>query len=381
MRATLIHAARDIRVEDVPDPAVQRPTDALVRVTAACVCGSDLWPYRGVVETSEPHRIGHEFVGVVEDVGADVSTLSVGDFVIAPFALSDGTCAHCRNGVQTSCVHGAWWGGEDEEGLPIDGGQGQAVRVPMADGTLVAVPGLGDGPDDKLLAGLLTLSDVMGTGHHAARCGRSGQRAPPSSWSATGPSASAPSSRLVASARTASSPCPGTPTGRRWRATSARPTSSRRGATTVSPPSRSCSVASAPTRRWSAWAPRSRCSRRSTPPVPAVGSGTSVCPAGGSELPIRKLFSSNVSVGGGVAPVRAYIPELLEDVLSGAIDPGRVFDLVLPLDAGAGGLRGHGRAPVDQDDAATLTSAGELAVQRGQHRAGHGVGVVAADHC
>src|SRR4051812_49353561 len=162
VRATLIHGTRDIRVEDVPDPEVRRSTDALVRVLAACVCGSDLWPYRGVTPTDEPHRIGHEFVGIVEDLGAEVSTLRVGDFVIAPFALSDNACVHCRNGVHTSCVQGAWWGGKDGNGLPIDAGQGQAVRVPMADGTLVATP---ERPDEPMLPSLLALSDVMGTGH------------------------------------------------------------------------------------------------------------------------------------------------------------------------------------------------------------------------
>jgi threonine dehydrogenase-like Zn-dependent dehydrogenase len=169
VRATLIHAPRDIRVEDVPDPRVQRAGDALVRVVAACVCGSDLWPYRGVAETTEPHRIGHEFVGVVEEIGSEVRTMRPGDFVIAPFALSDGTCVHCRNGVHTSCLHSAWWGGEDAEGLPIDGGQGEAVRVPMADGTLVVAADASEQPADAEVAGLLTLSDVMGTGHHAAR--------------------------------------------------------------------------------------------------------------------------------------------------------------------------------------------------------------------
>ncbi|MGH8969684.1 MAG: alcohol dehydrogenase catalytic domain-containing protein, partial [Actinomycetes bacterium] len=165
MHATLIHAARDIRVETVPDPSLHLPTDALVRVVATCVCGSDLWPYRGVTDVESPHRIGHEFVGVVEEVGADVPTLTAGDFVIAPFAISDGTCAHCRNGVHTSCEHGGWWGSSDEHGHPVDGGQGEWVRVPQADGTLVATP---DHPDASMVPGLLTLSDVMGTGHHAA---------------------------------------------------------------------------------------------------------------------------------------------------------------------------------------------------------------------
>lgn len=331
MRATLIHAARDIRVEDVPDPTVQRPTDALVRVTAACVCGSDLWPYRGVVETSEPHRIGHEFVGVVEDVGAEVSTLSVGDFVIAPFALSDGTCAHCRNGVQTSCVHSAWWGGEDEEGLPIDGGQGEAVRVPMADGTLVAVPGLGDGPDDKLLAGLLTLSDVMGTGHHAAVAAGVGKGSTVVvvGDGAVGQCAVIAARRLGADRIIAMS-----------RHADRQVLARDFGATDIVEARGADGVAAVQELLDGLGADAAlECvgtKESMQQAIDATRPGGRVgyvgVPAGGSELPIRQLFSSNVSVGGGVAPVRAYIPELLEDVLSGAIEPGRVFDLVHALE-------------------------------------------------
>ena len=152
MLATVIHAARDIRVEEVPDPVLSTGGDAIVRVVAACVCGSDLWPYRGVTETEEPHRIGHEFVGIVEEVGPQVEVIRPGDFVIAPFYVCDGTCANCRNGVSTSCLSGGWWGSEDRFGG-------------FADGTLAVVPGpIGD---DEI-PGLLTLSDVMGTGHHAA---------------------------------------------------------------------------------------------------------------------------------------------------------------------------------------------------------------------
>jgi len=190
VRATLIHGPRDIRVEVVADPVVQQPGDAVVRVVAACVCGSDLWPYRGVTEISRPRRIGHEFVGVVEDVGSEVATVRVGDFVIAPFALSDNTCVHCRNGVHTSCANGAWWGGTDEHGGRIDAGQGEAVRVPMADGTLVATPEM---PDDAMIPSLA-----------CARCW------PPAGW-----------------ARSASSRCRGTPTGRPSLRSSARPTSWR----------------------------------------------------------------------------------------------------------------------------------------------------------
>ena len=331
MRATLIHAARDIRVEDVPDPGVQRPTDALVRVTAACVCGSDLWPYRGVTETSEPHRIGHEFVGVVEDVGTDVSTLSVGDFVIAPFALSDGTCANCRNGVHTSCVHSAWWGGEDEEGLPIDGGQGEAVRVPMADGTLVAVPGLGDGPDEALLAGLLTLSDVMGTGHHAAAAAGVGKGSTVVvvGDGAVGQCAVIAARRLGADRIIAMS-----------RHADRQALARDFGATDIVEARGADGVAAVQELLGGLGADAAlECvgiKESMEQAIDATRPGGRVgyvgVPAGGSELPIRQLFSNNVSVGGGVAPVRGYIPELLEDVLSGAIDPGRVFDLVLPLE-------------------------------------------------
>lgn len=166
MRATLLHGPGDVRVEQVPDPQVRRSHDAVVRVVATCVCGSDLWPYRGARPVPEPRRIGHELVGVVEEVGADVRTVRPGDFVVAPFSLCDGTCVHCRNGVHTSCEKVAWWGSPDQDGEPVDAAQGEYVRVPMADGTLVVTP---EHPDEALLPHVLTLTDVMGTGHHAAR--------------------------------------------------------------------------------------------------------------------------------------------------------------------------------------------------------------------
>ncbi|WP_173921812.1 zinc-binding dehydrogenase [Agromyces sp. Marseille-P2726] len=165
MLATVIHAARDIRVERVPDPELSTGGDAIVRVVASCVCGSALWPYRGITPTREPHRIGHEFVGVVEAVGDRVERVDVGDFVIAPFYVCDNTCINCRNGVSTSCLHGSWWGGVDRLGGFADGGQGERVRVPLADGTLVPVR---DEITDAQIPGLLALSDVMSTGHHAA---------------------------------------------------------------------------------------------------------------------------------------------------------------------------------------------------------------------
>ena len=160
MRATIMYGAGDVRVETVPDPALQQPTDAIVRVVRACVCGSDLHPYHNMPATPGGSPMGHEFVGVVEETGREVSTLKKGDFVIAPFAWSDGTCDFCREGLQTSCRHGGFWAGNG-----IGGGQAEAIRVPLADGTLVKAP---VGEDSELLPSLLTLSDVFGTGYHAA---------------------------------------------------------------------------------------------------------------------------------------------------------------------------------------------------------------------
>src|SRR5437899_10367146 len=163
MRATVMYGAGDVRVENVPDARLVEPTDALLRVTRACICGSDLWPYNQMEPTAHGRRMGHEFIGVLEAVGADVRTLKAGDVIVAPFAWSDGTCVFCHEGLQTSCLHGGWWGGD------LDGGQGEAVRVPQADGTLVGLP---VDVDDALMPSLLALSDVMGTGHHAARAAR-----------------------------------------------------------------------------------------------------------------------------------------------------------------------------------------------------------------
>src|SRR6187402_384048 len=165
MLATIIHGDHDIRVEEVPDPVLSTGGDAIVRVVAACVCGSDLWPYRGITGTPKPRRIGHEFVGIVEQVGSNVSRVKVGDFVIAPFYDCDMTCINCLNGTSTSCLDGGWWGSDDRHGGFADGAQGERVRVPHADGSLVATPSQ---PSPELVPSLLTLADVMGTGHHAA---------------------------------------------------------------------------------------------------------------------------------------------------------------------------------------------------------------------
>ena len=160
MRATLMYGAGDVRVESVPDARLIESTDALVRVTRAGICGSDLWPYKSMPHDDSGRRMGHEFVGIVDAVGAEVRTVKTGDLVLSPFLWSDGTCVFCREGLHSECLHGGRYGWAD-----VDGGQGEAVRVPQADGTLVVLP---VGEDDALMPSLLTLTDVMGTGHHAA---------------------------------------------------------------------------------------------------------------------------------------------------------------------------------------------------------------------
>jgi threonine dehydrogenase-like Zn-dependent dehydrogenase len=166
MRATVMFGTGDVRIENVPDARIIEPTDAVVTVTSACICGSDLWPYKTMEHSDTGRVMGHEAIGVVEAVGADVGAIKVGDLVIMSFAFSDGSCVFCHEGLQTSCVHGGFFGTVD-----VAGAQAEAVRVPQADGTLFVLP---VGFDDALMTSLLTLSDVMGTGHHAAVAARVG---------------------------------------------------------------------------------------------------------------------------------------------------------------------------------------------------------------
>ncbi|HEU4755449.1 MAG TPA: zinc-dependent alcohol dehydrogenase family protein [Agromyces sp.] len=328
MLATVIHAARDIRVEEVSDPELSGTgADAIVRVVAACVCGSDLWPYRGITPTNEPHRIGHEFVGVVESVGADVRSVTEGDFVIAPFYVCDGTCVNCRNGVSTSCLQGSWWGGEDRTGGFADGAQGERVRVPLADGTLAVVPR--PVVDDEI-PGLLTLSDVMGTGHHAAVSAGVG---PGDSVAVVGDGAVGlcaviAAKRLGATTIIAMS-----------RHADRQALAREFGATHIVEERGDEGVARVLELTGGIGADRVlECvgtkesmdqALRSARPGGMVGFVG--VPNGGPELPVRQMFNRNVGVNGGVAPVRDYIAELLPDVRSGAIRPGLVFDLELPL--------------------------------------------------
>src|SRR3989442_6345116 len=167
MRATVLYGVGDVRVENVPDARLIEPTDALLAVSRACICGSDLCPYKLMEPVETGRGMGHEAIGVVEAVGADVHTLKVGDVVVMPFAFSDGTCVFWHEGLHTSCVHGGFFGT-----VEVPGAQAEAVRIPLADGTLFV---LSAGKDDAFLPSLLTLSDVMGTGHHAARAARVGR--------------------------------------------------------------------------------------------------------------------------------------------------------------------------------------------------------------
>jgi len=327
MKATLIYGTRDIRLEEVPHPVLSTGGDAIVRVVAACVCGSDLWPYRGVTPTDKPTRIGHEFVGIVEEVGPDVSKIRVGDFVIAPFYDCDMTCANCLNGTSTSCLHGGWWGADDRSGAFADAGQGEFVRVPHADGSLVATPGQ---PDDALLPSLLALSDVMGTGHHAAVSAgvTTGSTVVVVGDGAVGLCAILASKRLGASRIVAMSRhADRQAIAREFGATDIVEERGAEGVARISEMfdgiGADCVLECVGTEESMDQA------IRSTRPGGMVGYVG--VPNGGASLPIRTLFGTNVGVNGGVASVRNYIEELLPEVLDGRLNPGRVFDLELPL--------------------------------------------------
>jgi threonine dehydrogenase-like Zn-dependent dehydrogenase len=330
MRATIIHGPGDIRVEDRDYPTIQLPTDVVVRVTAACVCGSDLWPYRGVRPTKKPTAIGHEFVGVVESVGEAVTKLAEGDFVIAPFVVSCGECPQCLNGVTVACDHLAGWGGRDDTGHKIDGGQGQAVRVPLAEGTLVKVPGVTE-PDAALTANLLTLSDVMATGHHAALAAKvaPGRTVVVVGDGAVGLCGVLAAKRLGADRIIAMS-----------RHADRQSLAREFGATDIVEERGDDGVAKVRELLGGVLADsvlecvgtKESMEQALHSVRPGGALGFVGVPTGGGEVPLRYLFDSNVSIGGGMAPARTYIPELLEDVLAGAINPGRVFDSVVPLE-------------------------------------------------
>ncbi|NYF58943.1 zinc-dependent alcohol dehydrogenase family protein [Micromonospora purpureochromogenes] len=333
MRATVIHGPNDIRVEEVPDAAVRHRTDAVVRVVTACICGSDLWAYRGVASRQPGQRIGHEFLGVVEATGAEVTSVRVGDLVVAPFVWSDGVCDFCREGLYTSCPHGGFWG---EPGS--DGGQGEAVRVPYADGTLVKLPAEAAG-DERLLTALLALSDVMSTGHHAALAARvrPGATVAVVGDGAVGLCGVLAARRLGAEQIIALG-----------RHTARTDIARAFGATDVVAERGDAAVAAVRelTKGQGAHAVLEAVgteeSMRTAISIARDGGAVGYVgvPHGGSAgVDIGQMFGRNVALGGGVAPARAYIPELLADVLDGTIDPSPVFDRTVTLDGVPDGYR------------------------------------------
>ena len=330
MRATVMFGAGDVRIETVPDARLLQPTDALVAVASAGICGSDLWPYQTMEDSETGRRMGHEFIGVVEAVGADVRTVKVDDVVVAPFLYSDGTCVFCQEGLQTSCLHGGRYGSDG-----VDGGQGEAVRGPQADGTLVVLPA---GADDALMPSLLTLSDVMATGHHAALAARvsPGKTAAVVGDGAVGLCGVIAARRLGAEqiiilGRHADRIALAKEFG-------ATDVVSERGDEAIQRVHEltggfgvhavlECVGLEQSTRTALSIA------------RPGGAVGRVGLPQEESIPEAVRTFFDNVTIAGGPAPARAYIEELLPDVLDGTIEPGRVFDRVVRLDEVPDGYR------------------------------------------
>jgi len=322
MRAAIFNGPRQIEVRDRPDPAITAPTDAIVRVALGCVCGSDLWYYRG----ESPHAlgpIGHEFIGVVSDVGAAVTAVAAGDFVVAPFTFSDGTCPHCVAGWTSNCTNGGSFGNHG-----VDGGQGEAVRVPFADATLVKVPG--SGHDRATLRSLLALSDVMCTGHHAAVSGgvKAGDTVAVVGDGAVGLCAMIAAKRLGAARIIALSRNP------------ARQALARElGATDILAERGDAATEAILAMTDGIGVDAAlECvgTNESMATAFAIARPGSIVGAIGAphdvEVPIETVIFRNIGLRGGVAPVRRYIPQLLDDVLAGHINPGRVFDFETDLE-------------------------------------------------
>jgi threonine dehydrogenase-like Zn-dependent dehydrogenase len=326
MRAALYQSAGVVTVEDVPDAAIAEPTDAVVQVLRSCICGSDLWSYRGIVDRAAGGRQGHEFIGVVTDVGAEVTTVRPGDLVVAPFTWSDNTCPACADGLQSKCDNGGTFGAPG-----TDGGQGEAVRVPQADGTLVAVPGGVDGVDGALLPALLSLSDVMATGLHGAVLAgvTEGSTVAVIGDGAVGLCAVLGARQVLGAERVVlmSRHEDRAALGRVFGATDVIAERGEEGIAAV----------------------RELTGGRGVPyVVEAVGTPGSwemalgMARAGGHvgavgvphtmpDLPLFPIVRQHLTVGAGIAPVRRYLPDLIDRVLDGRLDPGAVFDLTLPL--------------------------------------------------
>jgi threonine dehydrogenase-like Zn-dependent dehydrogenase len=330
MLAAVMHAAGDVRVEDVPEPSIVDPTDAIVRVTSACICGSDLWPYADMAPSETGQSMGHEAIGVVEDVGADVQTLHRGDLVIMPFAYSDGTCEFCHAGLHTACVHVGFFGNSG-----VNGAQAEALRIPYADGTLYR---LGVGEDDALMPSLLTLSDVMGTGHHAAVVAgvKPGDAVAVVGDGAVGlcgvvAARRLGAERIIIMGRHAER----TSLARELGATDAVAERGEEAVARVRELTGGFGVHAV--LECVGTEQSARTAVEIARPGGAVGR---VGVPHYEAIPLAQpMFYKNVKVGGGPAPVRAYIDELLPDILDGRIEPGRVFDRTVGLDGVPDGYR------------------------------------------
>lgn len=330
MRAVVMYGAGDVRVETVPDPKLVEQSDAIVKIVAGCICGSDLWPYASMKPSEHGKQMGHEFVGIVEELGSEVTGLDVGDFVIAPFVISDGTCDFCQEGLTTSCRHRASWGANG-----VDGGQGERVRVPEASGTLVPVPG---GFDEALLPSLLALSDVMCTGYHAAKAGGVG---PGKTVTVIGDGAvglcAVISAKLLGAQRIILM----------GRHESRTDLGKEFGATDVVAERGAEGVAKV---KALTGGDGTHVVLEAVGLKPALETALGVVRAGGvvsrvgapqfADVPFGgREFLRNVTLTGGVAPARTYIDVLLPLVLDGSINPGKVFDRTIGLDEAPAGYQ------------------------------------------
>ena len=323
MRATLMYGPGDVRVEEVPDPVIEEPTDAIIRVTYACVCGSDLHPYHSIDPTPEGRRMGHEAIGVIEETGTDVTALTAGDTVIVPFAWSDNTCVYCREGLNTSCVHGGFF-----DGAP-SATQAEKLRVPQAEGTAVVIP---DGTEESLMPSLLTLADVYPTGYHAAHTGGA---APGKTVTVIGDgavgllsvlaAAQLGSERIILMGRHTDR----TDLGREFGATHVVPERGEEGIAKVSDIT---------------GGEGSHVVVDAVGHLPAYEQALGIVRPGGTisrvgvpqydeaRVGVTALWGKNATLTGGPAAQRHYTETALPQVLSGAIQPGRVFDRELGLD-------------------------------------------------
>ncbi|MET8248101.1 alcohol dehydrogenase catalytic domain-containing protein [Streptomyces sp. NPDC005202] len=335
MRATFMYEAGDVRVQDAPDPVIEQPTDAVVRIVRSCICGSDLHPYHSLAASDGPAPMGHEFLGIVEEIGSDVSGLRRGDFVVSPFAFADNTCEFCREGLHTSCPKGGWYGAGG-----VGGAQAEAVRVPQAQGTLVKLP---VGEDSALLPSLLTLSDVYGTGYHAARQARirPGDTVTVIGDGAVGLLAvlsakQLGAERIILMGRHKDR----TDLGRDFGATDVVAERGEEGIAKV---------------RELTGGHGTRAVLEAVGHMPAYEMAVGAVRPGGvisrvgvpqyEEAPVGfgSLFGPNITLTGGPAPVRAYIDELLPAVLDGTVEPGRVFDRTVSLEEVPDGYRAMDR--------------------------------------